>query len=138
MFSNPNIYWKITTAQVVHATNSCEHVTSYQNSTYSQCMPLELELKHTLVNPWQSTNLNMRVEWLNMQVEWLNMQIEWLNMRIEWLNMRVEWLNMRIEWLNTWISKESTRKIGTHSRFSARKHEIRNDLCRTMIKTTVI
>ena len=32
VFSNPKIYWRITTAEVVHATNSGEHVTSYQNS----------------------------------------------------------------------------------------------------------
>ena len=25
VFSNPNVYWRITTDQVVHATNSCEH-----------------------------------------------------------------------------------------------------------------
>ena len=37
--------------------------------TYSQCMPLELELKRTWVNLWQSnTNLNMWVERLNTQV----------------------------------------------------------------------
>ena len=67
---------------------------------YLQCMPLELELELTLVNPWQSTNLNT------------------------W----VQWLNTRVEWLNTQVSIECMRKIGTHLRFGAHEHEVRNEL----------
>ena len=41
-----------TEAQVVHAMNSCEHNELLELVTYSQCMPLELELECTPVNPW--------------------------------------------------------------------------------------
>ena len=61
---------------------------------YSQCMPLELELEHTLANLWWPTNLNTRV------------------------------------------SIKCTRKIGTHSRFGARKHEVTNELHRRKVYST--
>ena len=69
--------------------------------TYLQYMPLELELECMWVNLWRS-NAN--------------------------LNTRVKWLNTLVEWLNTQVLIEFTRKVGIHSWFGDRQHEVRNEL----------
>ena len=49
--------------------------------------------------------------------------------------------NTPVEWLNTRVSIECMRKIGTHSRFGAREHEVGNELyhmCKVCSPTSVM